>query len=116
MKLIDESKLNPNNNKPKNQRELSQLYNFSIGCVNNILKRHKEIKEAYEKNVNCDRIYTQIRKSPNKELNKMMLDIFQLFLSRQIPITGPMIQQQALDFAQQLKIASFNASDGWLSK
>ena len=35
-------------------------------------------------------------------------------MSRRIPITGPLLQMKALEFAHQLNITDFKASKGWL--
>ena len=36
--------------------------------------------------------------------------------SKNIPINGPMFKEKAQDFAEQLNLENFHASDGWLEK
>ena len=41
---------------------------------------------------------------------------FFILRSENIPISGPMLKEKALEFAGRLKIEGFQASEGWLEK
>jgi hypothetical protein len=45
-----------------------------------------------------------------------MWDWFHQARNEAIPLSGPILQSKALEFASQLDIADFKASNGWLEK
>ena len=45
-----------------------------------------------------------------------MWDWFRQARDKPIPLSGPILQSKALEFASQLAIADFKASNGWLEK
>ena len=45
-----------------------------------------------------------------------MWDWFRQARDKAIPLLGPILQSKALEFASQLDIADFKASNGWLEK
>ena len=45
-----------------------------------------------------------------------MWDWFRQARDKTIPLSGPILQSKALEFASQLDIADFKASNGWLEK
>jgi hypothetical protein len=45
-----------------------------------------------------------------------MWDWFHQARDKAIPLSGPILQSKALEFASQLDIADFKASNGWLEK
>ena len=48
------------------------------------------------------------------ELNDMLWDWFQKVRSKNLPCSGPMLQQKAMEFAKVLGRTEFKASNGWL--
>jgi hypothetical protein len=45
-----------------------------------------------------------------------MWDWFHQAQDKPIPLSGPILQSKALEFASQLDIVDFKASNGWLEK
>ena len=85
----------------------------STGTVSNLLKRKKEIEEQYEENVSVERIRKN-REINHDQLNKLMWVFFQSCRQKNIPVSGPMLKEQALVYAKQLSDEDFKASNGWL--
>ena len=54
------------------------------------------------------------RKTGNEEINKLIWEWFKDMSRRKLPISGPMLQEKALQFAKDLGNAEFRASNGWL--
>ena len=53
-------------------------------------------------------------KTGNKEINKLIWEWFKDPNRRNLPISGPMLQEKALQFAKDLGNTEFKASNGWL--
>ena len=49
-------------------------------------------------------------------LNKAEHKWFLILRSENVPISGPMLKEKALEFAGGLNIEGFQASEGWLEK
>ena len=54
------------------------------------------------------------RETGNEEVNKMIWEWFEDMSRRKLPISGPMLQEKALQFAKDLGNTEFKASHGWL--
>ena len=54
------------------------------------------------------------RKTGNEEINKLIWEWFKDMSRRKLPISGPMLQEKALQFAKDLGNTEFKASNGWL--
>jgi hypothetical protein len=51
-----------------------------------------------------------------KEINELTFSWVEGARGRGLPISGPLLQEKALSFANILKIENFKASNGWLNK
>ena len=97
----------------KSVRRLAKDYGVSVGTVSNMLKRKREIEEQYESNVDAERC-RKLRKTSHDELNNLMWDFFQTCRRKNIPMSGPMLQEQARAYSVQMGDVDFKASNGWL--
>ena len=104
VKLLDESKT-------KSQRELASSFNVSLGTVNKVIKERKEIMERFLSGENKE----QTRKQEPKfcGIEQRLLSWFHTARSRNIVVTGPLLQTKALEIAKNMNI-DFKASNGWL--
>ena len=90
----------------KGSRALAAEFNVGKTQIQGILKRKREHLDDYEKNAprtkkRCNRI------TGNEEINKLCYRWFIDCLSRVTPVSGPMLQEKALQFAAELGITSF---------
>ena len=79
------------------------------GTVSNMLKGKCDIEQQYESNGQRD---VEKGKTNHDELNNLW-DFFQTFRRENIPISGPMLQEQARDFSVKMgeddfKVSSFS--------
>ena len=82
--------------------------------IQQIIKRREEIMSDWlSKSVNPHR-KRRNRKTGNEEINMMCLKWYEDAVTSGYTVTGPLLQQKALDLAVQLGIPSFKASNGWL--
>ena len=88
---------------------------FGIGKtqVQQTLKRKAEFMADYENNVNPDS-KRQKCVTVNDNINELTWKWFQDASARRIHLSGPLIKECALEFAEELKIDTFKASNGWL--
>ena len=88
---------------------------FGIGKtqVQQTLKRKAEFMADYENNVNPDS-KRQKCVTVNDNINELTWKWFQDASARRIHLSGPLIKERALKFAEELKIDTFKASNGWL--
>ncbi|XP_054656685.1 tigger transposable element-derived protein 4-like [Dunckerocampus dactyliophorus] len=55
-----------------------------------------------------------VRKTANDELNAILYEWFKDSTARQLPVSGPLLQEKAKEIATQLQLDEFKASNGWL--
>ena len=97
----------------KGCRELANKFNIGKTQASDILKRKAEILDEFESNMDIDRKRKR-HKSVHSDLNSVTWDWFLKCRSMNIPVSGPMLQEKALKFAQDLDKTEFKASNGWL--
>ena len=97
----------------RSQRDLAKDFGVGKTQIGTILKRKREITEAFERNEASTKRRCSYASS-NDELNEKVWKWFNLARAQNLPVSGPMIQQQALDFAKKLGKTDFKASNGWL--
>jgi hypothetical protein len=96
-------------------RETAGHFDVSLGTVSNIKKRKKEYLALYQENGSSDR-KRKYKKTENEKINE---NTWQWFLKARyynIPVSGPLIQEAALKFAEVENKLDFKASKGWLEK
>ena len=101
--------------KPKpTQQQLSTQFGIGRTTVSDILKKRKHYEEAWEENVFAKR--RRISKNHEADsLNDMVFSFFNQARAKNIPISGPLLQKKALQYAEELEMSDFKASNGWLS-
>lgn len=99
-------------------RALADKYKISIGSVSNIIKRKAEYMENYEQNENSTK-KRNVRDEFSQQLDEKVYEWFVVQRSKNIPISGPLLQERARQIRQQLggpNADDFKASNGWLEK
>ena len=97
------------------QKDLAFM--FEVGkttTVSEILKRKDEYKGIYEETTTSKRKRHDTG-SKYGELNELVYQWFKQARAKNIPLSGPIIQEKALEFAQNLDLMEFKASNGWLN-
>ncbi|CAF3287422.1 unnamed protein product [Rotaria socialis] len=99
------------------QRTLAVKYNISLGSVSNVLKRKAEYLDGYGANQNHN-VKRKILHVNSRELDEKVYEWFVQQRSKNIPISGPILQEKSREVAESLgdKMDSFKASNGWLEK
>lgn len=95
------------------QVKVANDHRCSPQAINYIINNQSKFKEEAENKNMIAR-----RRVRNDNLREVLADIMVKYITmcnnKQIPITGPLIQEKALEIAKQLSLTDFKASNGWL--
>ena len=96
------------------QTKISKRLGCSISQICHINSKKDDIRTQYQSNSNPDRKRQRSGKASNMEaaLTTWFIDA----RARDIPISGPILEEKAKDLAQALQQPDFNATSGWLSR
>lgn len=94
----------------KSSRALASQFNCGKTQIDNILKRRREWLEVYELDPTTS-LKRKARRTRNDEINVLT---WEWFKEATAPVTGTLLQEKALSFADRLGISTFKASNGWL--
>ena len=108
--VIEYSKKNPG----LGSRNMASFFKCGKTQIQRILQKKDEIMAAYEANQSESRK----RNHPSQfdEIDEAVYQWYSLARQRQVPVTGPMLQEEALKIAEALGNEVFKASNGWLER
>ncbi|XP_048759404.1 tigger transposable element-derived protein 6-like [Ostrea edulis] len=89
------------------QSEIGRRYGLVQSTISTISKNHTKIKENYESSGNSER--KRHRSGKNAQLDDALKEWFQTARQRDIPISGPILQEKAINFAKRMNVSDFNA-------
>ncbi|CAM2724777.1 unnamed protein product [Rotaria socialis] len=97
--------------------ELADNYKISKSSAANILRRSEELLADYSSNCNKG-IKRKFKDENRQKIDELVFEWFTQQRAKQIPISGPILQEKARQTAEQLGYTSetFKASNGWLEK
>ncbi|CAG2205244.1 unnamed protein product [Mytilus edulis] len=97
------------------QRELAEKYKVGKSTVGDILRKKDTYLQQFELNANSSkqRFNTNCKFF---DINDIVWKWFNTARAKGIPISGPIIQEKALQIADELTIPDFKASNGWLDR
>jgi predicted DNA-binding protein YlxM (UPF0122 family) len=116
--LVEKIQLIRDNEEQISYRALADKYKISIGSVSNIIKRKAEYMQDYEHNENSNK-KRNLRDEFSQQLDQKVYEWFVTQRSKNIPVSGPLLQERARQIRQELGGATadhFKASNGWLEK
>ncbi|XP_041376563.1 tigger transposable element-derived protein 4-like [Gigantopelta aegis] len=94
-------------------RKIAEHFGVGRTQIDGILKRKAEVLADYDNNQPSDR-KRQRKLTGNEDINILVWKWFQDATARRINVSGPLIKEKTLKFAEDLGIASFKVSNGWL--
>ncbi|GBN31364.1 Tigger transposable element-derived protein 4 [Araneus ventricosus] len=97
----------------ESQSAICKEFSLSKSTVATIWKNRDCIISTYEKNINrCKRL----RKAEKENVEEALFKWFTLQRSRNLPVTGAILQAKANEFAELFGEKSFVCSNGWLDR
>ncbi|CAF2189462.1 unnamed protein product [Rotaria magnacalcarata] len=116
--LSEKIQLIRENEEKVSYRTLADRYKISIGSVSNIIKRKVEYIDSYEQNESSTK-KRNLRDEFSQQHDQQVYEWFVIQRSKNIPVSGPLLQERARQIRQQLggtAASDFKASNGWLQK
>ena len=100
------------NNPHVSARKLADQFKCGKTQIQAILLKKDEILKDYESNLNGN--IKRVRGPQHEEIDKALLDWFRKARSKNISVTGPMLQEKATRIAEALEVSGeqFKASNG----
>lgn len=97
-------------------RKLAEKFHCGKTQIQRILQKKEEILKAFEANSSSNT--KRSRGGKNEEIDNTLVDWFRKARSKNMPITGPMLQEKAMQIAKALDVSpeEFKASNGWLDR
>lgn len=99
----------------KSQRQLAEQFDVGKTQILKILKDREEIYKSWREN-SCNLQMKKKVKTEAGEIDSIVYDWFCAVRMKKIPVTGPMLQEKAIEVAKTLGSNGFKASNGWLQK
>ncbi|GBN23659.1 Tigger transposable element-derived protein 4 [Araneus ventricosus] len=100
--------------KGNSERKLSDIFGCGKTQINKILKDKITIRKEWENFEFRDVKRMRMEKFP--EINEALIEWFKLARAKNIPISGALMKQKAMEIADALGTKDFCASNGWLVK
>lgn len=94
-----------------NQKDFAASKNISASTFRTILKKRSELNSAREGTGR-----KKVRSAKYEEMEAIVKTWFIQARSSNIPVSGPILQEKALQVAKTLGITDFTASTGWLDR
>ncbi|XP_033749246.1 tigger transposable element-derived protein 6-like [Pecten maximus] len=95
------------------QKELSLKYGIGRATVSDILKRREQYNSQFKEN--CESKKKRFPSSSKYgELNEAVFKWFSQARAKNIPLSGLIVHEKALQFSKELNLEEFKASNGWL--
>ncbi|KAL4083933.1 hypothetical protein QTP88_029249 [Uroleucon formosanum] len=91
--------------------EVAKKYGISPSTLSTILKNRESILKQLKTSV-FDPSRKRMRKAQFEDVDTAVYKWFQDVRSRNVPLTGPLIREKALEFAKMLEVENFQASVG----
>ena len=97
-------------------RQLAAEFGVGKTQINNIVTAKADILKLWDDGVNGRRKLVAARRCPYVELNAKVFDWFCSARSRNIPLTGRLLQAKASELSREMGHDGFTASNGWLHR
>lgn len=94
-------------------RKLAEKFGAGKSQINDIIRNKTELKRMFEEGVNLEQ-KRKFPKSGGLAVDQVVYNWFCKARGKNVPISGPLIKQKALEAASNLKVENFVASNGWL--
>ncbi|GBP97282.1 Tigger transposable element-derived protein 4 [Eumeta japonica] len=92
--------------------DVGKRFGFSRSTVSTIWKNKEKILQAESEGKSCKKL----KKPKYEDLDQAILSWFHQQRQNNMPISGPLVKAKAENFAEELGLAAFKASEGWLGK
>lgn len=115
LSLEDKYKLIKDTEKGTMKKDVAEKYGVPASTLSTILKNKNAIIASFESGTSsgCSK---RIKKPFFEKIDKAVLEFFTTARSQNMPISGGILKEKAMDFAKQFGNNDFKASTGWLDR
>ena len=93
-------------------KDVASLFGVPKNTLSTWKKNKEKIFQMYNSGLASKRVKPERYEALNKAVKKWLL----ILRSENVPVSGPMLREKALEFAKELNMEGFQASEGWLDK
>ncbi|KAL4131595.1 hypothetical protein QTP88_008888 [Uroleucon formosanum] len=93
-------------------KDLCQELGISQSTLSTIWKSQDQIKSVFQKDVTSNK---RLKCSQNQDVYQALLEWFKIQLSKNISISGPILQEKATEFGKRLNKIDFQCSSSWIT-
>ena len=95
-------------------REIAEKFQCGKTQIQSTLRDKRKLLDKFATNGNAASKRARMCRFQN--IDSAMLEWFRMARSKNIPVSGPMLQAKAVAVAEQMQLENFKASNGWLEK
>lgn len=93
--------------------DLVKTFDSGFSTIYNILKHRNELTNEWIEAQNPE-VKNKMRKTQHERVNEATLNWFRVAKAKNLPVSGPLLQEKARKYAEHYGDATFTASNGWL--
>ena len=108
--MIDYAEKNPG----VRSRKIAEVFQCGRTQVQTIVKSKEAIITSFQKNALTSKKRSRTARYDEVDLDAAVFEWYRLARERLVPVSGPMLQEEALTIAYELGNDSYKASNGWL--
>lgn len=102
------------NEKGETARKIAVSLSVGKTQIQNVIKDKESIRNEWQKGAQAQRKYATARRTVYGDLNERVWEWFCVARSKNIPVSGKLIQEKAIIVSAELNYDDFAASNGWL--
>ena len=95
-------------------REIAEKFQCGKTQIQSTLRDKRKLLDKFATNGNA--ASKRARMCRFQDIDSAMFEWFRMARSKNIPVSGPMLQAKAVAVAEQMQLENFKASNGWLEK
>ena len=95
-------------------REIAEKFQCGKTQIQSTLRDKRKLLDKFATNGNAASKRARMCRFQN--INSAMLEWFRMARTKNIPVSGPMLQAKAVAVAEQMQLENFKVSNGWLEK
>lgn len=94
-------------------KDLCQELGISQSTLSTIWKSKDQIKSVFQKDMTSNK---RLKCSQHQDVEQALLEWFKIQRSKNIPISGPILQEKATEFGKRFNKIDFQCSSSWINR
>lgn len=98
------------------KKDVAIKYGIPANSLSTIIKNRESIFKQSEVLADCNTARKRIKSCLYEDVDEAVLKWISLVRDKNVPLSGTIIKEKAIEYAKSLGLTEFNASNGWLDK